>query len=58
MAIANTPNRRPILDRVARLVARSGLTASVAETYDLEEASEAHRAAEEGGYLGKLLVVP
>jgi NADPH2:quinone reductase len=57
MAIANT-ERRPILRRLARLVVRGDTTASVAATYDFEEASEAHRAVVEGGYLGKLIVVP
>lgn len=58
MAIANTPERQPILRRLARLMERGDLTAVVADTYDFEEASEAHRAVSKGGYVGKLLVIP
>src|SRR5699024_8815113 len=44
MAIANTPERRPVLRRIARLVERGDLTAEIAETYDFEAVGEAHRA--------------
>ncbi|WP_141654115.1 zinc-binding dehydrogenase, partial [Haloparvum sedimenti] len=58
MAIANTPERRPVLRRIARLVERGDLTAEIAETYDFEAVGEAHRAVTEGGYVGKLVVRP
>lgn len=58
MAIANTPERQPVLRRIARLAERGDLTAVVAETYDFEKVGEAHRAVTEGGYVGKLVVRP
>jgi NADPH2:quinone reductase len=58
MAIANTPERQPILRRLARLIERDDLTPVVADTFDFEEAGDAHRAVTEGGYVGKLVVRP
>jgi NADPH2:quinone reductase len=58
MAIANTPDRQPLLRRLARLVEHGDLTPVVAETYGFEEVAEAHRAVTEGGYVGKLVVTP
>lgn len=58
MAIANTPNRQPILRRIARLMEDGDLTPVVAETYAFDEVEEAHRAVTEGGYVGKLVVTP
>ena len=58
MAIANTPERQPILRRLARLMVRGDLTAIIADTYELEDVTEAHRAVAEGDYVGKLIVRP
>ena len=57
-AIANIPERRPILQRIARLIVRGDLAPVVAETYGFEDVGEAHRAVVEGGYVGKLIVRP
>lgn len=58
MGIANTPERQPILRRIAPLIERGDLTTVVAETYGFEAVGEAHRAISEGGYVGKLVVRP
>lgn len=58
MSMANVDDRRPILRRLARLLERGDLTASVARSYDIEEAVDAHRAVRDGGYVGKLVVRP
>lgn len=57
MSMANTPDRRPALRRLARLAGRGDLTAVVAATYDLDGAGQAHRDVLAGGYVGKLVVV-
>jgi NADPH:quinone reductase-like Zn-dependent oxidoreductase len=54
----NHPVRAPTLNRLARLMKRGDLSAVVADTYDLEEASQAHRDMAAGGYVGKLVVTP
>ena len=58
MAIANTPERRPVLRRLARLLERGDLTAVIAETRDFETVGDAHRTVSEGGYVGKVVVQP
>lgn len=58
LSIANTANRQPILHRLARLMVRGDLTAEIAATYDLDEAAKAHRTVTEGGYVGKVVVIP
>lgn len=52
------PVRTPILRRLARLMSRGDLTALVADTYDFDEAGQAHRDVQSGGYVGKLVVTP
>jgi NADPH:quinone reductase-like Zn-dependent oxidoreductase len=54
----NHPVRAPTLNRLSRLMKRGDLSAVVADTYDLEEASQAHRDMAAGGYVGKLVVTP
>jgi len=50
------PERRAILERLARLMERDELTAVVAGEYDVDEIARAHRDVLEGGYVGKLIV--
>ncbi|MFC6942627.1 NADPH:quinone reductase [Salinirubellus sp. GCM10025818] len=54
----NHPVRAPTLERLARLMEREELTAVVADTYDFEETTQAHRDMATGGYVGKLVVTP
>jgi NADPH2:quinone reductase len=58
LSIANTQNRRTVLQYITRLMVRGDLTAEIAATYNLGEAAEAHRIVTEGGYLGKVVVTP
>ena len=58
LSIANTQNRQPLLQRIARLMTRGNLTAEIAATYDLDEAAKAHQTVTEGGYVGKVVVTP
>jgi len=46
------------LERVLTLVENEVISPSIARTYDLEEASEAHRVVLEDNFVGKLLAVP
>lgn len=50
----NRPVRTPILRRLTRLMERDDLTAVVADTYDFEDAAQAHRDILAGGSVGKL----
>jgi NADPH:quinone reductase-like Zn-dependent oxidoreductase len=54
----NHPVRTPTLNRLARLMDRGDLSAVVADTYELEDATQAHRDMAAGGYVGKLVVTP
>jgi NADPH2:quinone reductase len=54
----NRSVRKPMLERLGRLLERDDLTAVVADTYDFEAASQAHRDVLAGGYVGKLVVTP
>ncbi|MFA1610810.1 quinone oxidoreductase family protein [Halobellus rubicundus] len=54
----NHPVRRPVLDRLARLLRQDALTAVVAETYSFDTAARAHQEILAGGYVGKLVVTP
>jgi NADPH:quinone reductase-like Zn-dependent oxidoreductase len=54
----NHPVRAPTLERLARLMERGALSAVVADTYDFEAATRAHRDMAAGGYVGKLVVTP
>lgn len=54
----NRPVRTPILQRLTRLMERGDLTAIVADTYDFDEVTQAHRDILAGGYVGKLVVTP
>jgi NADPH2:quinone reductase len=47
-----------ILERLTRLLAEGELTVNVARKYDLTEARDAQRDVIEGGYIGKLAVIP
>lgn len=58
MSLGNRSVRTPILERLAHLMERGDLTPVVADTYDLEAASQAHRDVLAGGYVGKLVVTP
>ncbi|MEF8900075.1 MAG: NADPH:quinone reductase [Halovenus sp.] len=58
MSLGNRTERSDILQRLARLLERGDLTAVVADTYEFEDVSQAHRDVLAGGYLGKLLVTP
>ncbi|MFF9348386.1 NADP-dependent oxidoreductase [Streptomyces sp. NPDC014734] len=55
---AGTDTVRERLEQAAALVVAGGLTLSVARTYPLAEAAEAHRLSEGGHVRGKLVVVP
>jgi len=52
------PSVASVLQRVLKLVDRDSLAPRIARTYDLEEATEAHRAILEDSFVGKLVVVP
>jgi NADPH:quinone reductase-like Zn-dependent oxidoreductase len=52
------PVRRPLLQRVGRLLSRGDLTAVVADSYDFDEAAQAQQRVLAGGYVGKLVVTP
>ena len=54
----NRPVRTPTLERLGRLMSRDELTATVAQTYDFEDVTQAHRDVVAGGYVGKLVVTP
>jgi NADPH:quinone reductase-like Zn-dependent oxidoreductase len=54
----NHSDRAPMLERLARLMERGHLTPVVADTYDLEAASQAQTDVLMGGYVGKLVVTP
>lgn len=54
----NWPDRRPVLDRLARLLEQDAVTAVVAETYAFENTERAHQEILAGGSLGKLVVKP
>jgi NADPH:quinone reductase-like Zn-dependent oxidoreductase len=58
MSMFNTPDLTAPLRRLAYLMDKGRLEIDIAHTYDLEDASEAQRAALEESHLGKLLVVP
>ncbi|MFC6873510.1 quinone oxidoreductase family protein [Halobellus marinus] len=54
----NHPTRRPVLERLIRLMKQDALTAVVADTYTFENANRAHQDLLAGGYVGKLVVTP
>jgi len=54
----NYPVRRPVLERLGRLLRRGDLAGVVAEAYGLDEVAQAHRDVLAGGYVGKLVVTP
>ena len=54
----NHPTRRPVLERLARLMKQDVLTPIVADTYAFEDTARAHQEIRAGGYVGKLVVTP
>ncbi|WP_276273975.1 quinone oxidoreductase family protein [Haloarcula litorea] len=54
----NHPTRRPVLERLARLMNQDVLTPIVADTYAFDDAARAHQDILAGGYVGKLVVTP
>jgi NADPH2:quinone reductase len=54
----NHPTRRPVLERLARLMNQDVLTPVVADTYAFGDAARAHQEIRAGGYVGKLVVTP
>lgn len=52
------PNIRPILRRLARLMAAGDVRASIADRYSLVEAAEAQRSVMEDSFVGKLVIEP
>jgi NADPH2:quinone reductase len=54
----NHPTRRPVLQRLARLMKQDVLTPVVADVYSIGDAGQAHQEILAGGYLGKLVVTP
>lgn len=54
----NHPTRRPVLERLARLMKQDVLTPIVADTYAFEGTARAHQEILAGGYVGKLVVTP
>lgn len=58
MSMFNTPDFRPRLSKVASLMASGELSIQVADTYELDEASEAQQAVLEDSSFGKLVITP
>lgn len=58
MDMFNEPNIDDVLTRLAHLLESGRLTVEIADVYDLEDAPGAHRAIAEGGFVGKLVLVP
>lgn len=54
----NHPTRRPVLERLARLMKQDAITPVVADTYAFDDAARAHQEILAGGYVGKLVVTP
>ncbi|OYR40564.1 Zn-dependent oxidoreductase [Halorubrum sp. Ib24] len=54
----NHPTRRPVLERLARLMRQDVLAPVVADTYAFEDTARAHHEILAGGYVGKLVVTP
>lgn len=54
----NHPTRRPVLERLARLMSQDVLTPVVADTFAFDNAARAHQEILTGGYVGKLVVTP
>jgi NADPH:quinone reductase-like Zn-dependent oxidoreductase len=54
----NRPVRRPTLERLVRLIEQDALTPVVADTYALEDATQAQQDLLAGGSLGKRVVTP
>jgi len=54
----NHPTRRPVLDRLARLMKQDAVTPVVADTYAFDDTTRAHQEILAGGYVGKLVVTP
>jgi NADPH:quinone reductase-like Zn-dependent oxidoreductase len=52
------PTRRPVLERLARLMKQDAITPVVADTYAFDDAARAHQEILAGGYVGKLVVTP
>jgi NADPH2:quinone reductase len=52
------PTRRPVLERLARLMKQDVLTPIVADTYAFEDTARAHQEIRAGGHVGKLVVTP
>lgn len=57
-ALPKLPSYTDALERIASLAASGDVSPVVAETYDLDSVDQAHRDTEEGGFLGKLVIVP
>lgn len=55
---AELPTVSSVLEKVLELAARGVVAPVIANTYDLEEAIEVHRAITEDSFVGKLLVIP
>lgn len=58
MSMFNTPRLADPLARLATLIEDGAFEVSVARTYDLEEAAEAHTAVMNDSFLGKLVLTP
>ncbi len=58
MTTFNTPDFRVLLRKVAYLMSEGDLEVSIAETYGLEDAADAHRDVLEESFLGKLVINP
>jgi NADPH:quinone reductase-like Zn-dependent oxidoreductase len=56
--LGERPERRSILERIARLLGRGELTVEIADVYDLDDIRRAHRAVVESGHVGKVIVTP
>lgn len=57
-AFAQLPAYAPALERIATLAADGDISPVVERTYDLDSMPQAHADVAEGGFLGKLVVVP
>lgn len=58
ISLGNRSERTPILNRLARLLSAGELRPVVAQTYEFDEVTRAHRDVVEGGFVGKLVVTP
>lgn len=56
--VPELPSVASVLERVLDLVDQGEIAPTIARTYELEEAADAHRAILEDSFVGKLLVIP